>query len=204
VNTLLAKTVNDYEAKLLQERQKQAQMVLDHANDMKQQMLSNLNSTAALLKAKDDQLAVANGKIQDAQNSADRYKSQLNDSIAEQNRLKDQVNQKNNEINDKNNTVAKLNADLAAAKTVPPATIYQHCNYGGYSINLNAGRYTLRDLAVLGMANDDISSIKVPQGRKVHLYEHDNFKGKGWTQTSDNACFTYGGYNDIVSSIIVE
>jgi hypothetical protein len=41
------------------------------------------------------------------------------------------------------------------------ATIYKHCEYGGYAINLPVGAYTLPQLQTLGALNDDISSVRV-------------------------------------------
>merc|ERR1712072_1611327 len=39
-------------------------------------------------------------------------------------------------------------------------TIYQHCNYRGYRINLKPGSYNMHQLQRKHMKNDDISSIR--------------------------------------------
>jgi hypothetical protein len=84
-----------------------------------------------------------------------------------------------------------------------PVTIYQHCWYGGYAINLPPGRYNLAALQARGMRNDDISSVRVPRGRVVSLYQHDNFQGRAMSTGVDQNCLVNFGFNDVVSSIIV-
>lgn len=84
-----------------------------------------------------------------------------------------------------------------------PLKVYRDCDYGGTRIGLPIGRYTLADLMALGINNDDISSMKVSAGYRVTLYEHDNFQGASASRATDLACF-YNGWNDRVSSLIVE
>ena len=82
-------------------------------------------------------------------------------------------------------------------------SIYQHCNYGGYSVPLVAGEYRLSDLqAKPGFKNDDISSIIFHQKNtlKAILYEHDNFSGRAFELTDNNSCFVNNNFNDILSS----
>ena len=84
-------------------------------------------------------------------------------------------------------------------------TVFQHCSYGGYSMTLGEGSYKLSALKALSISNDDLSSIKVPSGYKVVLYEHDNFAGKTLTLTETNdSCLTDNNFNDTVSSIKVQ
>merc|ERR1712072_1024801 len=86
--------------------------------------------------------------------------------------------------------------------------VYQHCNFGGYKKVLKHSTSWVHNL---GIKNDDLSSIKVPAGKCVTLYQHSNYKGRSWkicgkTQVS---CFVNhkmpGGtsWNDQVSSIRV-
>jgi hypothetical protein len=86
----------------------------------------------------------------------------------------------------------------------PSVTVYQHCDYGGYSVPLQVGTYTLSDLQNKGVVNDDLSSIKVPDGLKVLAFEHDNFGGSSWEFSGDDRCFVDRGLNDVVSSVRVE
>lgn len=93
-------------------------------------------------------------------------------------------------------------------------TMYQHGNYGGYSVKLPEGNFTLSDLQRRGMKNDDISSLKVPDGYVLKIYEDDNFDdyqvvffgiviSGGWSETySSNSSFIRH-YNDAISSVKV-
>ena len=59
----------------------------------------------------------------------------------------------------------------------------------------------------MGIGNDSISSVKVPSGFRVTLYEHDiNWYNGGNTLvlTSDEPNLPNRGFNDVVSSIKVE
>lgn len=88
----------------------------------------------------------------------------------------------------------------------PPSqsvTAYQHCNYGGYAITLPLGRWDIGQLQRKGIRNDDLSSMRVPTGYYVTVYEHAGFKGKSKTFSGNDTCFVNDGFNDIISSIIV-
>ena len=56
-------------------------------------------------------------------------------------------------------------------------TIYEHANFQGRSQVLAKGRYDdAREQLTIG--NDSLSSLKVPQGLVVRLYEHFHFQGR--------------------------
>jgi hypothetical protein len=82
-------------------------------------------------------------------------------------------------------------------------TIYGD-DLSGTSKDLVAGRYDFSDLGDVG--NDNLSSIKVPNGMKVTLYEHGGFKGRSISFTSDarSAMLKSKKFNDLTSSILVE
>lgn len=80
-----------------------------------------------------------------------------------------------------------------------PAVVFEHNNFGGRSQVLPPGRY---DLAQLSIGNDVISSVKVPFGLRVTLFEHAGFKGQ--TRVLVNDAPSLPGFNDKVSSIVVE
>jgi hypothetical protein len=82
-------------------------------------------------------------------------------------------------------------------------TLYKDCNYGGSSVSLPVGDYTLSALNSRGVLNDDISSIKVNSGYKVTLFENDNYGGATLVLTADNSCLVGAGWNDRTSSIKV-
>jgi beta-glucanase (GH16 family) len=84
------------------------------------------------------------------------------------------------------------------------ASVYQHCNYGGYSAQLSEGRYTLAQLLGLGVRNDDLSSLRVNPGYQVRLFEHDNFGGASVLRTTESGCLVDQAFNDRTSSLAVE
>ncbi len=87
------------------------------------------------------------------------------------------------------------------------ARVYQHCMYddaAGYAVDLRAGTYTTAQLAALGIANNDVSSLEVPIGMKITLYDGDGFSGTSLTLTGSDRCLTDESMNDLTSSIKVE
>jgi len=69
-------------------------------------------------------------------------------------------------------------------------TVYKHCNYGGYRINLKPGSYDMRTLMRKGMKNDDLSSIRVHGRCVARLYQHHHFGGKVLVKNRNDSCFT--------------
>jgi hypothetical protein len=80
-------------------------------------------------------------------------------------------------------------------------TLFQHCSYNGWQIDLAPGDYNLTQLRALGAVNDDASSLQVPPGYEVVLFEHDNFGGTSVRVTSDTSCLVGNGFNDRLSSM---
>merc|ERR1712164_178262 len=69
-------------------------------------------------------------------------------------------------------------------------TVFQHCNYGGYRINLPPGRYGMNDLIRRGMRTDDLSSVQVHGHCTATMYEHAWFNGGRMVKTGNDNCFT--------------
>ena len=69
---------------------------------------------------------------------------------------------------------------------------FEDANFQGKKKVLSPGRYTLAQLGTTW--NDVISSVKVPNGYQVVLYQHDNFQGEGlsFMNTLLNGVY-YGG-----------
>ncbi|SFE90686.1 Por secretion system C-terminal sorting domain-containing protein [Chitinophaga sp. CF118] len=84
------------------------------------------------------------------------------------------------------------------------ATFYKDCNYGGTTVGLAAGTYTLAQMKANSLLDDDISSLKVQSGYKVTLYADDNFTGASLVKTAEDACLVDDGWNDITTSLKVE
>jgi len=85
-----------------------------------------------------------------------------------------------------------------------PVTLYQHCSYGGWQAKLGLGAYTLADLTAAGVLNNDASSVKVAEGYRVTFYDSDNFQGPSLVKTADDSCFVDDGWNDRITSLIIE
>merc|ERR1712159_814371 len=104
----------------------------------------------------------------------------------------------------------KLHKHVVFTKHKPSAApvVYQHCNFGWYKKVL---RHSTNWVRKLGIKNDDLSSIKVPAGKCVVLYQHAHYRGKAWKICGKKSikCFVHhkmlGGktWNDQVSSIKV-
>jgi hypothetical protein len=87
----------------------------------------------------------------------------------------------------------------------PPAVdrvvIYSDINYKGLSVTLLPGSYP--NMTDMGFENDALSSLTLPPGYKVVLYENENFTGKSYTINQSKTMFTFSGWNDKTSSIRV-
>lgn len=79
-------------------------------------------------------------------------------------------------------------------------TMYADCDYQGESRRFDIGRYNWNQL---GLGGDALSSLKVPIGYTVKLYEHADFNGISITVTSDVACLVDRDFNDRMSSFEV-
>jgi hypothetical protein len=92
-------------------------------------------------------------------------------------------------------TIAYQNADILDA-----ITVYEQYDYQGAFSRLKVGFYNINQM---GIANDVISSIKVPPKLKVTLYEHNN-NGRTLVLTSNEPNLGNRNFNNITSSIKVE
>jgi len=88
---------------------------------------------------------------------------------------------------------------------VPPPfiTLYEN-NFSGASKNLGEGRYESHDFGRIN--NDQVSSVKVPKGMKVTLYEHSGYTGRALVLTKDATAdfLTKNKFNDATTSVLVE
>jgi hypothetical protein len=95
--------------------------------------------------------------------------------------------------------VSLLPEGLAKA---PFVTIYKD-NFGGPSKKLRAGAYDFYELGAVD--NDQVSSVKIPTGMKVILYEHKEMGGRSLEFTADVSASVLKekNFNDATSSIFV-
>jgi hypothetical protein len=100
---------------------------------------------------------------------------------------------------------AKEAAAAAAAATGPKVTLFSDCKFAGKSLDAAVGDYD--SMQKIGFGNDVLSSMKIPAGLKVQVFEHNNFKGDNTVFTSDVSCLVdvkiskARNWNDRVSSL---
>ena len=66
--------------------------------------------------------------------------------------------------------------------------VFEHCNYDGASSTLGVGSYP--NAAAMGISDNSISSVKVPPGFTIQLFQGSNFQGESVTLTADEPCFS--------------
>lgn len=101
---------------------------------------------------------------------------------------------------------AKMHVDYVrvyAPASAGVATVFQHCNYGGYAAALPEGSYTRAQLQARGITDNDLSSLRVNAGYQVQLFDGDNFSGASVTRSADSGCLVDQGFNDRATSVIV-
>jgi hypothetical protein len=97
-----------------------------------------------------------------------------------------------------------FNAYSQATTANEPAVLYIDCNYAGKAVALPVGNYSLPDLIARGMPNDAVSSLRVMNGYRAILYWDTNFGGSSLVKTADDGCLVNDGWNDALSSIIIQ
>jgi len=98
------------------------------------------------------------------------------------------------------------NSTLQPKKPVTAAgvvTVYSECNYDGISARLEVGDYNLAQLIKLGLRNNDISAVKVPEGMSITVYENDFLRGYSASTSSDVQCIDAGDFANRITSVSV-
>jgi hypothetical protein len=78
--------------------------------------------------------------------------------------------------------------------------VYDRCEYGGASFGFSPGRY---NQGSLGIGSDRISSVRIPNGFRITVYQNKDFNGYSRTFYGDEYCLD-GQWNDQISSMIVD
>lgn len=79
-------------------------------------------------------------------------------------------------------------------------TIYEHCDFRGDSRDVLVGDF--RNMRSVNFNNDSVSSVKVPNGMDLVIYQDDDFRGGYARISQDISCFDRK-WNDRVSSLKV-
>lgn len=139
------------------------------------------------------------------------YQSSMEESVSQMQSWKDNCGVSggfvwvyNDETWDLNDWATRMNRIFGSYYTAQNSvvTVYSDVNYGGYAVGLPLGEHDMAALAAYGIINDDISSLKVPSGYKVTLYDNSGFGGESRTYTSD-ASYVGDDFNDRCTSIKV-
>jgi hypothetical protein len=81
---------------------------------------------------------------------------------------------------------------------------YQDLNYlGSRGSALAKGTYTMAQLSAAGVPNDWMTSMRVPAGWTVIVYQNDNLTGTSWTFTSDSN-WVGAAVNDQMTSVKIQ
>ncbi|MBC8060048.1 MAG: glycoside hydrolase family 16 protein [Clostridiaceae bacterium] len=93
-----------------------------------------------------------------------------------------------------------VEAEVWTAENSEGAVFYKDINYGGTAVTLQKGNYTQAQMSAAGLPNDWMSSLKVPSGWIVDVYQNDNFTGTKWTYTA-SSLWVGSAVNDQMSSV---
>jgi len=88
-------------------------------------------------------------------------------------------------------------------RSLKHATVYQYCFAKGRSVLLSPGRYSRQELQELGVRNDDVSSIRLPPGLEMRLFEHDGFRGRSVVRKKTDLCLDNQNFDNVTSSIVI-
>ncbi len=103
-----------------------------------------------------------------------------------------------------NTNAANTNANTSTAAREDTISIFSECNFKGLGFRLRAGKYLASDFEKLGMPNNSISSLRIPRGFVVTVYENDFFRGDAKVLQADDSCLIGDQLNDKISSMVVE
>lgn len=80
-------------------------------------------------------------------------------------------------------------------------TVYEHCDFAGWSAGFNVGSYDSNVMASLGAPDNKVSSIRVAAGYEAVLYDNWDYSGASVVVSGNNSCLS--NFNDRTSSIVV-
>ena len=104
----------------------------------------------------------------------------------------------NNNNNNSGYNPPQNNNDYSSARD--RVTVYDQCSFGGLSYAFSPGRYNYNGL---GIGNDKISAIRVPNGFRITVYQAKDFQGASRTFSSNQNCLD-GQWNNQISSIVID
>lgn len=82
-------------------------------------------------------------------------------------------------------------------------TMYTDANYQGKAVTFGVGQYNMSDMINAGIPNDSVSSIKVPLGYKLTVFQDIDFGGQSQVFSADSS-YVGNTWNDQITSFIIE
>ena len=82
-------------------------------------------------------------------------------------------------------------------------TFFTGCNYTGRSVEIGIGDYPFSKFMATGFPNDALQAVRVPNGLKVTLWEHDIGGGRPMVLTADTPCLQSLNYGNTTSSCVI-
>lgn len=89
---------------------------------------------------------------------------------------------------------------LIPASTTGLVTLFESCNLSGIHRGFIEGNYTLADMKTNLLPDDFISSVFVPVGYTLEVFQDDNFQGTSLKITGVNNCLDQDGFSNNISS----
>ncbi|NJL75875.1 MAG: hypothetical protein HC892_13480 [Saprospiraceae bacterium] len=97
--------------------------------------------------------------------------------------------------------IGQKNYDTPTSSNNSAVILYQNFDFGGASLTLAEGKHDVNTFYG-SIGNDQLSSIRIPAGYKVTLYEHGGFQGRTQVLTTDMKAIN--DFNDLTSSVVIE
>ena len=102
----------------------------------------------------------------------------------------------------------KIGVVAAPSQCNGEVSLYEHSGFNGKEVKFGKGNYNIGAMTQKGQKNDDVTSLKVPNGCRAILYQHGSFDGYGIEFGPGNynhgAMTQRGVRNDDVSSLKVD
>jgi len=92
---------------------------------------------------------------------------------------------------------------LSSSAVNAQVILYQNSGYGGWSASFSAGDFPLSGLTAAGGSNNSASSVRVPAGWSVILYDGSSLTGNNVTRTTDTADLSVVSFDNKTSSLRV-
>jgi len=85
----------------------------------------------------------------------------------------------------------------------PHAILYNDESFSGQGINFEVGEYSSAAMAMFGLSNNVLSSVKVAPGYKIVLYDENNLTGASVELTGENPMLSDKSFDNLTSSFTV-